>query len=165
MTRRPATASCNEEAPESVARTASTGSTEFAGGELVDPSARERKTGEKSGHGLACELAHQQVHAQAGQHDRREEQSVIAKDDVVGCRKYRQRLQHLRSEMLGIGQRQRRRVEDVAIPIAKQRRPIAVEGLKDLTAGPEQNPADEEGIARVSRDLPGHDRHKWPRRR
>ena len=134
--------------------------------ELIDPIRRECecKTGEKGRERLIGELAHEQVHSEARQHDRGKEHQVVREDDVAGYREDRERLQHLRRQMLGVRQGQRLRIEDVAVPVLQQCGRVAAEGTQHLAARPQQHPAVEQRVAGVSGDLAGDDGSERPRR-
>ncbi len=86
--------------------------------ELRDPVGREgeEQAGEKGSRRASRELADQQVGAEAAQHERREEHQVVAEDDVPGQCVHGGDLQHLREEVLRVGEREQRRVEEVAAP-------------------------------------------------
>ena len=79
------------------------------------------RPGDESGGGAAGQLAPEQKHAEPGQRERREEQQVVAEDRILRHRVDRQRLQRLRQEVFGVGQRQRMRREDVRAPPAAPR--------------------------------------------
>ena len=134
---------------------------------LIEPVRRERKceSGEKRSQRSTCELADEQIYPEARQNNRRQEDDVVCEDDVAGRGDDRQRLQHLRRQMLRVRERQRRRIEDVAVPIIAKRRNVASERTQHLPARPEQNPRVEQRVAQVARNLLGDDRGERPRQR
>src|SRR5262249_53582830 len=56
----------------------------------------------------------------------------------------------------------RRRMVDVAAPVVRERRGVAAECAQDLAAGPQDDPADEQGIAHVACDPAMHDGRERP---
>ena len=104
---------------------------------------REREPGDEPGGGAPGQLAAEQEHAEPGQRERREEQQVVAEDRILRRRVDRQDLQRLRQEVLGVGERQRMRREDVRAP------PAAAE----MRGVPRQHPRREQRIAEIARDV------------
>ena len=93
--------------------------------------------------------------AEPRQRERREEQQVVAEDRILRQRVDRQHLQRLRQEVLGVGERQRMRREDVGVPPA----------ASEMRGVPRQHPRREQRIAEVAghvtrqagSERPGHD--------
>src|SRR6185295_5176342 len=114
---------------------------------------REQQPADERGDGAAGQLAGEQEHAEARQHERREEQQVVAEDRIARQRVDREDLHRLRHEMLRVGERQRRRVEDVGIEEMAEMRGVAREDAAQLLAVPRQDPDVEDRVAQVPGDV------------
>ena len=135
--------------------------------ELPDAVRRERI--EQAGHEPRArapgQLAHEQERPEAREDEGRQEQQVVRQHDVAGERVHRKDLQHLRHQVLGVGERQRFRVEDVRVEVAAERAEIAAEEPEPVIGAPLQDPAVQHRVAEVPRDVAREARGQGPRHR
>ena len=121
--------------------------------ELSEPVGRERveEAGDECGAGVPGEFPHQQERAEPGEHERREEQHVVAKNDVARDQPDRQRLNRQRKQVLGIEERQRFRVEDAGVPVARESVEVSAGQRHEVIEIPVQQPGSKQWIAKVVR--------------
>ena len=90
--------------------------------------------------GVACQLAHEHIGAETGEHEGREKEEVVAENRVPREGPDRQRLQRLREEVLGIRKRVGRRMEDVGVPIPREGVQIAGDEPPQVIRAPGDDP-------------------------
>ena len=110
------------------------------------------ETGDERRALVAGQIAHQQVGAEPRERERRNEQQVVAEDDVAGQPVDRQDLQRLPEQVLGQRERQRIRMKDVGVP---ELGPADGAGQqpRHVLGAPAEDPHVEQRVAKVAGDV------------
>ena len=107
----------------------------------------------QSGSGIARLVARQQVHERGRQHERGHEHQVVREHHVPRDRVHGRAQQGLGQEVLGLGQRARRGMEDVRVPVRD--RPGAAVRQAPRAVAPPQRPAAVQRVDQVAGDVAG----------
>jgi hypothetical protein len=124
----------------------------------------EEQAADECGRRGARDPSHEQEHPETRQHEGREKHQVVAEHRVAAGEGHGQRDECLGNQVLGVRQRERGGVEDVAVEERGERVEIAAERAPELLHVPRQDPDVEHRVAEIPGDIttqvprqrPGH---------
>ena len=120
------------------------------------------EAGDESGWRVLRQGAREEVCPESRKDERRQEEQVVAEHEAVTEKIDGQYLDREREEVLGVGQRERRGVEDVRVPEPVQSAKLARSEAREVIEVPAEDPHVEQRVPEIARHARGEVRDHGP---